>query len=327
MTGAADLSTKEEDERRIKKILRRDFTFLTVALVASSVMSYIEMNAGDASLRGGEADERGIVDTGYIATTGMNRWLKKHRDWNDLFALLNTLALLVPGVYTIHITLWLGDYDLAFRYFATHILRSLCGWFTYLPSSSEYLMSYYDVPDIWQCLLKDCGDPAEEEVQPFVSFFSGHVATMICCANHMYMNGHKNWGLVCHVLNALQVVRMLATRGHYSIDMIIAWFVAVYVSRPAGRLGRYFSRGKTLSDIQPKDATEAFEKLIGVEEERRSRRMSRLEKKEELQSILKEMEGEELDILKESVMQTTAQLAAEGKLYGSAQDSEKSKKS
>lgn len=210
------ITPEEEAEKlKIKKIVWRDLSFLLFAIAASLFMSYIELNAGDASLRGGEADERGIVDTGYIATAGIYRWLKENRDWNDFFALLNTLALLVPGVYTVYITVWLGDFDLAFRYLATHILRSCCGWFTYLPSSSEYLMSYKDVPDIWQCLMKECNDPTKEEIQPFVSFFSGHVATMTCCANHMYIHGLKRWGIACHVLNVLQIIRMLATRGHY----------------------------------------------------------------------------------------------------------------
>lgn len=85
----------------------------------------------------------------------------------------------MPGLYLVWVTNWVGDYDLAFRYLATQVLRSVCGWFTYLPSSPEYLMSYKDVPDIFQCLSKQCGDPSKEPVQPFVSFFSGHVATMV----------------------------------------------------------------------------------------------------------------------------------------------------
>ena len=298
-----------EEEARVKRILRRDFLFLAIAMVAGSLMSFIEMNAGDASLRGGVADERGIVDTGYILTAPLHAWLQDHRDWNDFFALLNTLALAFPGIYTIYVTLLFGDFDLVFRYLATHILRSFCGWFTYLPSSSEYLMSYSDVPDIWQCLLKECGDASKEPVQPFVSFFSGHVATMVCCANHAYINGYRRLGVFMHVLNALQVVRMLATRGHYSIDMIIGWCMAVYVSRPAGRLGRYFSRGG-LEEITTMEPKEMFERIIGVDAERKERRMSMLARKVELQSLVRSLEQEEINLLRESVMDTTVTLAA-----------------
>ena len=144
-----------------------------------TLFSYLAAS-GDASLRGGEADERGIVDTGFIATIRLHSWLSSNRDWNDFFALANTLGcVLMPGLYLVWVTVWVGDYDLAFRYLATQVLRSVCGWFTYLPSSPEYLMSYNDVPDIFQCISKQCGDASKEPVQPFVSFFSGHVATMV----------------------------------------------------------------------------------------------------------------------------------------------------
>jgi hypothetical protein len=75
-----------------------------------------------------------------------------------------------------------------------------------------------------QCIfVKDCSQAAAPEVLPFVSFFSGHVCTMVTTANHMYMHGYRNLGVFCHVMNVLQIVRLLATRGHYSIDIIIAW--------------------------------------------------------------------------------------------------------
>ena len=48
-------------------------------------------------------------------------------------------------------------------------------------------------------------------------------------------------GLWAHFFNALQIYRLLATRGHYSIDIIVGWIVAVYVSNPAERVGLYFS--------------------------------------------------------------------------------------
>ena len=140
-------------EERIKKIVWRDFSFLLLAAIGAHLMSYVELNASKAELRpGGESSE-----SGYILTTSLYNFLKENRDWNDIFAALNSLALFVPGVYTAYIFLWKGDYDLVFRYMATHLLRSFCGWFTYLPPDPTYLPSNYDFPDIWQCVLvKDC---------------------------------------------------------------------------------------------------------------------------------------------------------------------------
>ena len=53
----------------------------------------------------------------------------------------------------------------------------------------------------------------------------------------------------------------MATRGHYSIDLIIGYVVAVWVSNPAERLGLHYSLH--LKPSLP-GMVETFETLIGV---------------------------------------------------------------
>ena len=114
--------------------------------------------------------------TGYILTKPLNHFLAEHRGFNDWLAGINTvIGVLGPFAYMVYQTLWVGDYEVVFRYLAISAIRSLCGWVTYLPPDATYLVSYYDFPDIAQCLMKDCGDPRDAQVQPFVSLFSGHV--------------------------------------------------------------------------------------------------------------------------------------------------------
>ena len=108
----------------------------------------------------------------------------------------------------------------------------------------------------------------------------------VCIANHAYLHGYRKFGVTCHVLNVLQIVRLLATRGHYSIDIIIGWYVAIYVSRSAGRLGRYYSRGVRMRDLGPKNRREAFETFTGLTTEMRSRRLSKLVRDANLQETL-----------------------------------------
>ena len=272
------------------------------------------MNAGDASLRlsvqlgdvslvdagvvnktvVGSCD--GLVDTGYIATTNIYRYLRDNRNVNDLLAFINTvIGVFGPGIYFIYTMLWQGDYEPVFRYLAISILRSFCGWFTYLPPSPQYLMSNYDFPDIMQCLIKECGDPTEAELNPFVSFFSGHVATLAIVSNHAYLHGLRTLGICGHLFQIFQITRLLATRGHYSIDIIIGWYMAVYVSNPAGRIGRYFSRAdKSLEDLLlPQSGTEAFESVIGVGDVRSQARMSILLKRPDIQSAIEKYKIEQ----------------------------------
>jgi len=59
----------------------------------------------------------------------------------------------------------------------------------------------------------------------------------------------------------------MATHGHYSIDLIIEYVVAVWVTGPAERLGLYYSHHGL--DPEPPELpgmVETFETLIGVSE-------------------------------------------------------------
>lgn len=125
-------------------------------------------------------------------------------------------------------------------------------------------MSYYDFPEVFLCLFHhDCTTVSDTpSIVPFVTFFSGHIATILIIANHLYMRRYTRLSIILHTFNWLQAIRLLATRGHYSIDLIIGYVVAVFVSSPAERLGWYFSRSE--SPTLPQNAKETFEILVGV---------------------------------------------------------------
>lgn len=285
-------------DERTAKILWRDFLFLVLIAIAISIIGYVENHSGGGGDNKNNIDKTptGIVDTGFILTVPLHALMEQHKDWNDLLAAVNSLAMVLPLLYVTHVTVWIGDYSLPFRVVAIQLLRSFCGWFTYLPPDPSYLTSHYDFPNIVQCLFTDCSS-ASHTALPFVSFFSGHVATMVIAGNYMWLHGHKHLSVLVHVLNALQIVRLLATRGHYSIDIIIAWYMAVYVSNTAGRLGRYYSRGEMsiIYDIMvPSSATEAFETVTGVTDARNEARMSSL--------LMKRMDGPELLLRMEELL-------------------------
>lgn len=285
-------------DERTAKIIWRDFLFLVLICVAVSIIGYVENHSGGQGVSSSSSSNSktmstttGIVDAGFMLTAPIHAFLAQHREWTDVFAAANSLAMAIPVTYVAYVTLWIGDYSLPFRVIAIQLLRSFCGWFTYLPPDPSYLTSYYDFPDIVQCLFQDCsGAP---QALPFVSFFSGHVATMVIAGNHMWLSGHKRLSVLVHTLDVLQIVRLLATRGHYSIDIIIAYYMAIYVSNSAGRLGRYYSRGDTsIYEIMPANATEAFETMTGVSDARNEARMSTLMKRKECQELLLRMQEE-----------------------------------
>jgi PAP2 superfamily C-terminal len=275
------ISATQLDERTAK-IIWRDLLFLVMVGFALAIIGYVEKNATIQSEL--------IFDKGFQWTAPLHALLEQHRDWNDRLAAMNSISLLLPVLYTSYVTVWVGDYSLPFRVIAIQLLRSLCGWFTYLPPDPKYLTSFYDFPDILHCAFENCsGAP---KVLPFVSFFSGHVATMVIAASHMWLHNHKTISIVLHLLNVFQMIRLLATRGHYSIDIIIAWYMAVYVSNAAGRLGRHYSQGATMKQIMPGTATEAFETVTGVSDARNEATMASLLMRHEFQDLLMKLQQE-----------------------------------
>ena len=309
------ITALEQEQENVKRTVYRDAKFLLISAVAASIFSWMELNAGNAEYRGLNSDAQAdtmIIDAGFIATARLHNFLKDNRDWNDFFAFINTIVgVLCPISYIAWQTLWIGDYEPAFRYLVIAGLRSLCGWCTFLPPDPSYLMSFKDFPDILQCTMKDCGDVETAQVNPFLSFFSGHVATLVMCANHMYLRKNRQMSYFFHAFNVFQIIRLLATRGHYSIDIVIGWFMATRVSNPAGRIGRHFSRGDASSfqhDL-PSSASDVFEKITGVDGVRDQARMSVLMKTSEVQKLLLQMKDDD-----EVFTEPTARLVAEGKL-------------
>jgi len=119
---------------------------------------------------------KGILDAGFILTTPLHSYLSSHRDINNVLAGLNSILLTLPLAYVVYVTIWLGDFRLSFRLIATHLFRTLCGWFTYLPPDPQFLSSLLDFPEIFLCLFQECS--AHNNVN-FLTFFSGHVATLV----------------------------------------------------------------------------------------------------------------------------------------------------
>ena len=72
------------------------------------------------------------------------------------------------------------------------------------------------------------------------------------------------------VFNVLQAIRLLATRGHYSIDLLVGWVVATYLTNSAQKLGNWYSFAsveevqdtviKTLSSVR--DPVVLFERVL-----------------------------------------------------------------
>ena len=149
-------------QQRLKVAIWRDAVFLVGGAIAYAIVGYVETHAADADIRlrsiqlyssidgGGVCTEKGtcannnlwfandadapptkrILDAGFIVTSPIHSYLARNRDVNDRLAMANSFFLTIPLAYVIYVTLWRGDFRLSFRLIATHLFRSLCGWFT-----------------------------------------------------------------------------------------------------------------------------------------------------------------------------------------------------
>jgi len=287
--------------KNIAWVVWRDIIFVITCSFLSKLLMSVETHPGDTTLIQrlfGDAifgdtniHTDTIVDSGFILTTPLYNILKNNRVLNDVLAALNSMALFVANLYPLKVTFYDADYSLAFRMVATQVFRGFCGWFTFLPPSKEFLPSYYDFPESIYCLAGtvDCTKPLSDEPLPFLTFFSGHVAMTVIMANHMYLHSWVKSAIALHVVNVLQIIRLLATRGHYSIDMIIGWVVAVYVSNPAERLGLFYSKGgMRLGNLAKVKFTPIafFEKIAGIRETKRGIRSKLSATEEDILNIL-----------------------------------------
>lgn len=80
----------------------------------------------------------------------------------------------------------------------------------------------------------------------FFLFFSGHVAGSVIAS--LDMRRTQRWGLarLFDILNVLQAVRLLGTRGHYTIDLAVGVGAGILFDFLAGK---YEESSKTKSAL------------------------------------------------------------------------------
>lgn len=168
-----------------------------------------------------------MVDIGFKVTHRLHAYLQNHSIVHHWLAFLNTLGVDVVLVYTVLVIgYWQRRPGIVLVETVMFLARLACGWLTQLPYSDEYLASEHDFPD---CLTNKLRDSADQRPHAsFFFFFSGHVAVVSLVAAHFRRSGRRWPALLCHAFNALQTVRLLATRGHYTIDLIGGALVGSY---------------------------------------------------------------------------------------------------
>lgn len=145
-------------------------------------------------------------DLGFVITRPLHRVLSSWPELNTLLAALNTVFV---GMQTSYIAwTWLveGRVRASLAAVFTFTCRGILGYSTQLPLPQGFLGSEMDFP---------VGNVS------FFLFFSGHMAGSVIAS--LDMRRMQRWGLAWtfDILNLLQAIRLLGTRGHYTIDLAV----------------------------------------------------------------------------------------------------------
>jgi len=144
-------------------------------------------------------------DVGFVWTQSLHDLLLERPALNTVLAAMNTVFV---GMQTFYI-LWTcvvegrGRPTIAALFMFT--CRGILGYTTQLPLPEEFLGSGVDFP---------VGNVS------FFLFFSGHVAGAVIASLDMRRVKRNQLAFTFDTLNALQSVRLLGTRGHYTIDLV-----------------------------------------------------------------------------------------------------------
>ncbi|KAL3528877.1 hypothetical protein ACH5RR_008199 [Cinchona calisaya] len=165
-------------------------------------------------------------DLGFVATVPFNRLLASRPSLNNFLAGLNTVFVGMQTAYILWTWLVEGRPRATISALFMFTCRGILGYVTQLPVPEDFLGSGVDFP---------VGNVS------FFLFYSGHVAASVIAS--LDMKRMKRWELAWtfDTLNILQVVRLLSTRGHYTIDLVVGVGAGMLFDSLAGK---YLERKK-----------------------------------------------------------------------------------
>ncbi|KAJ6807717.1 phosphatidylcholine:diacylglycerol cholinephosphotransferase 1-like [Iris pallida] len=144
------------------------------------------------------------VDVGFVHTRTLHRALAARPDLNSALAALNTVFVGMQIAYILWNFLVEGRPRSTVAALFMFTCRGILGYSTQLPLPEGFLGSGVDFP---------VGNVS------FFLFFSGHVGGSVIATQDMRRMRRHSLAWTFDVLNMLQMLRLLATRGHYTIDL------------------------------------------------------------------------------------------------------------
>ncbi|CAH1420020.1 unnamed protein product [Lactuca virosa] len=159
-------------------------------------------------------------DIGFVATVYLHRVLASSPTLNTVLAGLNTVFVGMQTTYIIGTWVIEGRPRATVAALFMFTCRGILGYSTQLPLPEGFLGSGADFP---------VGNVS------FFLFYSGHVAGSVIASLDMRRMQRWELAILFDTLNILQVMRLLSTRGHYTIDLAIGVGAGMLFDSLAGK--------------------------------------------------------------------------------------------
>ncbi|XP_078445222.1 phosphatidylcholine:diacylglycerol cholinephosphotransferase 1-like [Wolffia australiana] len=159
-------------------------------------------------------------DVGFVVTKPLQRYLAERPSLNSVLAGLNTVFVGLQALYILATLVLEGRGRSTIATVFMFTCRGVLGYTTQLPLPQEFLGSGVDFP---------VGNVS------FFLFYSGHVAAAVIASLDMRRTCRHAMAAAFDVMNVLQVLRLLATRGHYTIDLAAGVMAGVLFDELAGK--------------------------------------------------------------------------------------------
>lgn len=176
-------------------------------------------------------------DLGFVATRSIHRLLDSSPLLNTLFAALNTVFVGMQTAYILWTWIVEGRPRSTIAAIFMFTCRGILGYSTQLPLPQGFLGSGADFP---------VGNVS------FFLFYSGHVASAVIGSLDMRRMQRWKMAMTFDMLNILQGLRLLGTRGHYTIDLAVGIGAGFLFDSLAGKYLE--SKGKPI-DVTPISST------------------------------------------------------------------------
>lgn len=176
-------------------------------------------------------------DIGFLLTQNLHALLRTNPALNSFLAASNTVFVVLQAAYIVCSLLVEGRPRPTIAALFMFTCRGLMGYCTQLPLPHEFLGSGVDFP------------PAN---MSFFLFFSGHVAGAIIASRDMRRMRRHRLASAFDCLNALQALRLLAARGHYTIDLAVGIAAGFFFDILAGKYQERNNASSATSDLNQK---------------------------------------------------------------------------